>query len=653
MKVVLIVVVIFSSLVGELFAKPWKFGVMGDTQGGKILKAGNTYGPGDSTCGNGVPAGIIDQVYDKMIAAKVKFVCTVGDNGDADGTATPRTVATYVQKLYNHGIGFYPIRGNHESSAAAGNETKRVFPQTKDGINNATPEDGTLDSVMYNYSKVWRGVDDFTFYPTPEPKQGDTFSVGSHFTMLNVNGGIVYAFNYENARFVMIDNLYQSNLSAANLLPWIETQLFNNKNGANHAFVFNHVPLWGQKRPWGLMSAAPNQNISDQDSFISKVMGGGTDYYFAGHEHMHYRTIKANSGGNKRINEIITQSLSWKFNKPVTPSIAEQYGQTSRETFVSWHNRAVGYYILTIDETDVMVDYYGLPVVLDPASDEEKYLFATPNIRDSIRLWERFGFGKGAGAKNFAKTPGDSYTNITHTYQGTTFKILSGSVTNSGKSHNNKSLTQQIGLSLRDTSYRATGDPAMSSNIAMLVGMMMNARTPTITVSMNFPFGLDTLDSLSGILSENDSGQWVHAVDLNNGGEKKFVKGAWKATYALGTYGIDETAKTAWAVINSNGRYAVGRVTPDSVPDTTVVFSKNTKASAKPQMVTVIGNSLVFPQQFKGKNIRCNLYNLHGSLELMKDTREGVIHFTNKNMKGIYIVRWNSEGVNRMQKVMF
>jgi hypothetical protein len=37
------------------------------------------------------------------------------------------------------------------------------------------------------------------------------------------------------------------------------------------------------------------------------------------------------------------------------------------------------------------------------------------------------------------------------------------------------------------------------------------------------------------------------------GGGKKFVLGAWKSFYPLGTYGVDPATQTAWAVVNTTG----------------------------------------------------------------------------------------------------
>ena len=48
-------------------------------------------------------------------------------------------------------------------------------------------------------------------------------------------------------------------------------------------------------------------------------------------------------------------------------------------------------------------------------------------------------------------------------------------------------------------------------------------------------------------------------MDKNFGGVKQFVKGPWKEGYELGTYGMDPSTKTAWAVMNYNGDFAVAR----------------------------------------------------------------------------------------------
>ena len=60
-----------------------------------------------------------------------------------------------------------------------------------------------------------------------------------------------------------------------------------------------------------------------------------------------------------------------------------------------------------------------------------------------------------------------------------------------------------------------------------------------------------------GIATRDPEGNWVNAVDMNFGGTKEFVKGPWEPGYELGTYGVDPKTKTAWAVVNFNGDFAV------------------------------------------------------------------------------------------------
>jgi hypothetical protein len=60
-----------------------------------------------------------------------------------------------------------------------------------------------------------------------------------------------------------------------------------------------------------------------------------------------------------------------------------------------------------------------------------------------------------------------------------------------------------------------------------------------------------------GIATRDANGNWANAIDANFGGVTQFVMGAWKTSYPLGTYGIDASTKTAWAVLNYNGDFAV------------------------------------------------------------------------------------------------
>ena len=89
-------------------AKPWKFGVMGDTQ---------WTCPADPQGNNpnSVSASIIEQINPQFVKAGVEFVIQVGDltdNGTDDGI---KARAAAAKSLIDAGIGFFPMRGNHET----------------------------------------------------------------------------------------------------------------------------------------------------------------------------------------------------------------------------------------------------------------------------------------------------------------------------------------------------------------------------------------------------------------------------------------------------------------------------------------------------------------------------------------------------------
>ena len=116
---------------GNFSAKPWKFGVMGDTQWTTTDPAGANP--------DTVPLSIIDQVNQQFINAGVKFVIEVGDLTDDGNNVSEVTRAAAAQSLYNHGIGFFPFRGNHETYGTNNSYGIPIFqtnyPQTR-GISN-------------------------------------------------------------------------------------------------------------------------------------------------------------------------------------------------------------------------------------------------------------------------------------------------------------------------------------------------------------------------------------------------------------------------------------------------------------------------------------------------------------------------------------
>ena len=70
---------------------------------------------------------------------------------------------------------------------------------------------------------------------------------------------------------------------------------------------------------------------------------------------------------------------------------------------------------------------------------------------------------------------------------------------------------------------------------------------------------INLADGTFGLVARNADGKWVNAVAMNSGGAPKFIAGPWKPEYGFRTYGINPKTKTAWAVIDYNGDFAVGK----------------------------------------------------------------------------------------------
>jgi hypothetical protein len=223
----------------------------------------------------------------------------------------------------------------------------------------------------------------------------------------------------------------------------------------------------------------------------------------------------------------------------------------------------------------VTVDYYSADntgATLDPAA-KEYLISATP----ALAFTKKDTFGYDLNGQEYLVSQGGSYTVVDETYNNTTAKILSGTNNSTAQDGTGRQLTKDVntGWALKDNEEdcgrkREGGrndkvkKNVLASDIFTLWGMadLGSEQTDTYVLSMSFDkqaprehFG----NGGFGIATRDDDGKWVNAVDMNSGGTTKFVKGQWKSGYALGTYGVDASTKTAWAVINYNGDFAVAR----------------------------------------------------------------------------------------------
>ena len=530
----------------------WSYGVMADTQ---------WISTDDGNNPNSAAIAIINQLNAQFIAKGVKFVVHVGDLQDNGSSAGLDARAEFTQALYNAGIGLFPLRGNHESSAPNATEFKRLYPQTVNGTQNATPVDVFAPNA-----------DDVNTHPVAAT--GSSFIMGTNFSkpssVLTGAGntawdGLSYSFDYNNARFVLLDQFEKADGTSASgnyqitpQNPWISATLAG-KPAGGHAFVFGHKGLITQNHVDTLFGSDPTQDPAGQDAFITSLQTNGVHYYMGGHDHMHNRSIVTTTDGTSaKVQDIICASDSSKFYVPnvtandVTYDLPK-FGHT-RETPIAQELNTAGYYIVTVDGVKATVDFYS--AVMNPtySSANENLINTTPQINFTKR--ETYGYG--LNGQQFVVPQGQSYTVVQDSFAGTTAKILSGTNGNTNTDFSKRNLVKTV-----DTGWNA-GTCSTSSAILslwMTMSTMGSDQTDTYVLSMSFdPTGITAAQLASGLFglaTKDANGNWVAAVDKDFGGAKAFVQRAWQSSDALGTYGVEPATNTAWAVINHSSDFAV------------------------------------------------------------------------------------------------
>jgi hypothetical protein len=569
----------------------WQFAIMGDTQ---------WVSPDDGQNPNTSAIGFINQLNQRFLAQGVKFVVQVGDLADGGLAGAPYTTeagytvnpavcedtrALFVQTLYNNGIGFFACRGNHDDSAAA--EFAAIFPQHRTGQMNDSPA-GVFNALP--------AVDGQT-QPAPAAS-GSAFTVGTNFSAIGSPSpnlaGLSYGFDYDNARLVFIDQFttangqnadnspYSLNLSASLQQAWI-TSALSGKAAGSHAFVFSHKGVILQKAPDSLFGACPaDANFAAQanagtktaaatlavapgaaNTFIRSLANNGARMHFVGHDHQHNRSLvkTTDNGTFAQITTIICQSVSSKFytpneenavgnaNVPACTSNDAFFCAGQRQTMLSRELYMVGYYIVTVDGPNVTVDYYSAPVYPTYNTPVQNSVSTTVGV--TLNFTKRETFGYSLVGQQFVLGYGASFTAVKDSGpSGTVAQILAGSNGNSNMDASGRMFSNAVNTGW----YPETATTA--SDILVLWGMghtLGTSQTDVFTLSMSY----DKAKGSAFVLAAPDAnGNWTNAVDQNLGGAKRSANGPWKAGYGLGSFGIDTTAGTVWAVLNYNGSFA-------------------------------------------------------------------------------------------------
>jgi hypothetical protein len=541
----------------------WKFGVMGDTQWTPTDSSGNYLDPSGLNP-NSVAVSIIDQVDAQFVNHCVKFVLQVGDLTDNGTDAGIQTRALAAQtNLYPHHIGFFPMRGNHETYSPVYNNfsipaIQTNFPQTRGS--------GTTWGA-FNFSSP-KPTDPITGKPTVELQ------------------GISYSFDYgwggNSVRFLIVDPwaTTDTNPTAAQppppnndgypygytinaQQPWISNQLNRLTRCTEHAFVFSHQPLMAENHQDTMFSGYTNANPTWQNAFYSSLRNNGVGYFIAGHDHMHQRSIIASPDSTSSVEEFICASCSSKFYTPKSLTDPNWFGSktpgpTNRETSISEELYTVGFYIFTVDGPIVTIDFY---------SDEHgnwgsgtSYpgggtgTLITPTFNFTKK--ETWGYSLSPwGVSRFILTQGSGYA--------LKFGRTSAQIQKQGGTaadNESRLLTKDVQAWWADGS--CVTNAYLASDVLTLLGAASSAITPSsandpVAIIMTYDSSWNSSNEAFTLSTMNDSGQWVNAVDLNFGGTDNFISGPWTAGYPLGSYGFDPKTLTAWAVVNHDSDFAV------------------------------------------------------------------------------------------------
>ena len=525
-------------------AEAWKFGVMDDTQW-------TCNADPASQNANAVSVSIINQINPQFISAGVKFVIQVGDLTENGNDADEAVRATAAQPLLNAGIGFFPMRGNHETYASPANSYaipafQSSYPQTR-GVSN------TFGAA--NFSS-----------PTSVSTDLD---------------GMSYSFDYatsdSSARFVILDTWatpnkkvtaagYDYGYSLDDQQAWISGRLNKDTRGTQHAFVFSHQPLIAENHQDSPFVGYTNANPDMQNAFFASLATNNVKYYISGHDHIHQRSLIASPDGNSVVEEIIGASNSSKFYTPKVTTDTKWYGQKARETSLSQELYTVGYYIYTVDGPRVTVDYYSDDHGNWASDNTYPGSGLTAKVTPTFHFVKKETFGYSLNGQSFLVQQGQPYTTVQDSiasgggFKGTSAWILGGVNGSTKQDGSARPLTKEI-----STGW-APAPTGLASDVLSLWGLQEVGATHTDAYALSLSYDPSAVNAAQlangsfALVSQDSGGNWVNAVNQNTGGSPQFVFGPYVSSYSLGTYGVDTATQTVWAVINHDSTFAAGPV---------------------------------------------------------------------------------------------
>jgi len=360
-----------------------------------------------------VSVSTIRKLNEALIAHDVRFVIQLGDLTDRAGDAAIYTHAAARQPLYDAGIGFFPVRGNHETYGdlfdrdPAGDLNipawRDAFPQTRGlGANLVgarsfdAPDEDALHGLSYSFDYGGEGSDarfvfvdiEATAYEQVEPEPHPIFGMGSQYLRfvvyqydrplvaadgteippgtwfrLDRNGAPTTGFPGSDEAPAIDENVEprqatrttgDTGFSPGEQQDWISERI-GDVQRPEHAFVLSHRNLLGQNHVDTVWGSDAGVDAEAQNTFYRSLQDNRVGYYLSAHDHMHTRSLVTSPDRSAAIEQLIASSTDPKFYSPAGGSMRDQ---RSRETPISQELSNIGYYIFTVDGARVSVEYY-------------------------------------------------------------------------------------------------------------------------------------------------------------------------------------------------------------------------------------------------------------------------------------------------------
>jgi len=452
-------------------ADSWAFGVMGDTQWTPGLPGAPEDPQGVNP--NFVSAGIALKLNDQFISHGVRFVFQLGDLSNWSGDAAMYSRAAAAEPLYDAGIGFFPIRGNHETYGSYfGLDSdftfnvgayRDAFPQTqglsnKFGATNFTsPDIDLLKGLSYSFDYgapknnarfvlIDTEATHYVLDVHEDYGPGYFYNDGSYWwTVYYVETDKVYKgqmgyadtdYPFEAGDYFRIRSAGQLQkmtdddqlteplgpaVKAAGHYPgvqqdWISEQLdLGDGERPTHAFVLTHRGPMNQNHVDSMFGDTPDSDPSDQNVFFKTLQDNGVRYVLAAHDHLHSRSLVASPDGDSVIEQLISTGASTKFYSP--GPLNSFGGAKERELPISQEVRNIGYYIYTVDGPRVMVDYYS--DAMGEFQDDEDFprgeaSIPAPLYTPEFHFVKKESWGYSLNGKQFVFPQGVSYAGGTY-----------------------------------------------------------------------------------------------------------------------------------------------------------------------------------------------------------------------------------------------